>query len=86
MCLGKIGKMTEVHNDGTAVVEIDGERHHVLLTTMLEDDPRPGEWVTVHAGFVLARITEAEALDAMHIRSTPPLPHSLRPIREDHPT
>lgn len=82
MCLGKIGRMREVHNDGTAVVDIDGESHHVLLTTMLGDDPGPGEWVTVHAGFVLERLTEAEAMDAIHIRSTPSLP--LHHLREEH--
>lgn len=74
--------MVEVHNDGTAVVETDGELHHVLLTTMLEDDPRPGEWVTVHAGFVLERLTEAQALEAIRIRSTPPLPE--RHVRQEH--
>lgn len=84
MCLGKIGRMIEAHNDGTAVVEIGGERHHVLLTTMLEDDPVPGEWVTVHAGFVLERLTEAQALDALRIRNTPPLPQHH--LREEHLT
>ena len=36
------------------------------------DDIRPGDWVVIHSGFVLERISEARALDALAIRATNP--------------
>lgn len=72
MCLGKIGRVVEVHRDGRAVVDIDGALSEVLEMTVADDDIEPGDWVVVHAGFALERLTEAEARDALPIRATPP--------------
>ena len=81
MCLGTVAKVVEVIDEGRAVVEHAavghaavehaGRREDVLKMTV-GDDIQPGDWVVVHSGFVLERISEARALDALAIRATPP--------------
>jgi len=71
-----VAKVVEVVDEGRAVVEhggteYPGRREDVLKMT-IGDDIRPGDWVVVHSGFVLERICEARALDALAIRATPP--------------
>ncbi|MFN3867009.1 MAG: HypC/HybG/HupF family hydrogenase formation chaperone [Demequina sp.] len=68
MCLGTIAKVIEVHRDGRAVVEGDGVRQVVLGMTVADDDIQAGDWVVVHAGFALERLTESQALEALRIR------------------
>jgi hydrogenase assembly chaperone HypC/HupF len=68
MCLGSIAKVIEVHRDGRAIVEHDGVRQEVLEMTVADDDIEAGEWVLVHAGFALERLTEARALEALALR------------------
>ncbi|WP_297080778.1 HypC/HybG/HupF family hydrogenase formation chaperone [uncultured Demequina sp.] len=68
MCLGTIAQVIEVHRDGRAIVEHDGVRQEVLEMTVADDDIEPGDWVVVHAGFALERLTESQAVDALKIR------------------
>ncbi len=65
MCLAIPAKLVEVHgNEG--VIELGGTRKTVLLT--LVTDPRPGQYVLLHAGYAIEVIDEAEAneLAALH--------------------
>lgn len=70
MCLGTVAKVIEVHRDGRSVVEHDGRTEEVLSMTITDDDLEPGEWVIIHSGFALERISEAQAAEALAIRST----------------
>jgi len=92
MCLGTIAKVVEVHGDGRAVVEhapVDhgvadgaGRREEVLLLTVADDDIEPGDWVVIHSGFALERISAERAADALAIRATEPPatdPHAADP-------
>lgn len=78
MCLGTVARVVEVPDEARAVVEHGGThrpgRREDVLTMTIGDDIRPGDWVVIHSGFVLERISEARALDALAIRSTPPHP------------
>ncbi len=58
MCLGVPAQVMERAGD-TAVVELGGVRREVSL--MLLDDVSVGEWVIVHAGFAIERLSEEEA-------------------------
>jgi hydrogenase expression/formation protein HypC len=58
MCLGIPAKILET-NDGVAVVELGGVRREVSL--MLIDDVSVGEWVIIHAGFAIEKLSEEEA-------------------------
>ena len=69
MCLGEICEVVELRDDGRAVVRGD-QREQVALLMTLSDDVTPGDWVVVHAGFALERLTPEQAADARSIRAT----------------
>jgi len=58
MCLGVPAKILET-GDGTAVVELGGVRREISV--MLIDDVAVGEWVIVHAGFAIEKLSEDAA-------------------------
>jgi len=58
MCLGVPAKIMET-GDGSAVVELGGVRREISV--MLIDDVSAGEWVIVHAGFAIGKLSEEEA-------------------------
>lgn len=58
MCLGVPAKILET-GEGTAVVELGGVRREI--SAMLLDDVSAGEWVIVHAGFAIEKLSEEEA-------------------------
>lgn len=58
MCLGIPAKVM-VRDGDAAVVELGGVRREISL--MLLDDVSVGEWVIVHAGFAIERLSEEEA-------------------------
>ena len=67
MCLaipGKILEASTTENDATALVEVAGVRRRVDLG-LLEDRPRPGDWVLIHVGFAMSKISEQDAIDQM---------------------
>ncbi|OGP37297.1 MAG: hypothetical protein A2X98_02620 [Deltaproteobacteria bacterium GWC2_66_88] len=58
MCLGIPAKILE-RNESAAVVELGGVRREISV--MLIDDVAVGEWVIVHAGFAIGKLSEVEA-------------------------
>jgi hydrogenase expression/formation protein HypC len=58
MCLGVPAKVLET-GDGAAVVELGGVRREISV--MLLGDVSVGEWVIVHAGFAIEKLSEEEA-------------------------
>ena len=58
MCLGVPAKILETR-DGAAVVELGGVRREISM--MLIDDVSVGEWVIVHAGFAIEKLSEEAA-------------------------
>ncbi|GAB4240304.1 MAG: HypC/HybG/HupF family hydrogenase formation chaperone [Deltaproteobacteria bacterium] len=58
MCLGVPARILEA-GDGSAVVELGGVRREISV--ILLDDVRAGEWVIVHAGFAIEKLSEEEA-------------------------
>ena len=67
MCLGTVCRVEEPPYDGRVVVRHDARAESVSLLTLAEP-VAVGDWLLVHCGLALARITEAEALDALRIR------------------
>jgi hydrogenase expression/formation protein HypC len=59
MCLAVPMKLVEANADATGTVELEGARYPVSL--MLVNDPKPGAYVIVHAGFAIAVLNEVEA-------------------------
>jgi len=59
MCLGIPMRLAEMGEGGRAIAENDGLRLEVDVS--LIEDPRPGEYVIVHAGFAIERLDLEEA-------------------------
>jgi hydrogenase expression/formation protein HypC len=58
MCLGVPAKILET-GGGLAVVELGGVRREISV--MLIDDVSVGDWVIIHAGFAIEKLSEEEA-------------------------
>lgn len=59
MCLGIPLKILRVESPERGFVDLDGASQPVDLS--LIEDPRPGEYVIVHAGFAIERLDTVEA-------------------------
>jgi hydrogenase expression/formation protein HypC len=67
MCLAIPGKIVEVL-EGTptlGTVEVAGVRRKVDLGLLQDDMPKAGDWVLIHVGFAMSKISEQDALDQM---------------------
>ena len=67
MCLAIPGKLIELdsQNPQQAVVDVVGVRCKVDLGLLQEDPPVPGDWVLIHVGSAISKISEADAADQM---------------------
>ena len=67
MCLAIPGKIVELVPDlpNLGVVEVTGVRRRVDLGLLQDDMPGVGDWVLIHVGFAMSRISEREAEDQM---------------------
>ena len=70
MCLGELAEVIDVGTQN-AMVSGGGRTRTVSLLTLTEA-VRPGDWVVVHSGFALARLTAEEASEATALRTTSP--------------
>jgi hydrogenase expression/formation protein HypC len=52
-------------NTHLAVVDVVGVRRKVDLGLLHDDPPVAGDWVLIHVGFAMSKISEAEAVDQM---------------------
>jgi hydrogenase expression/formation protein HypC len=71
MCLAIPGKVVELVPDQkhVGVVEVAGVRRRVQLGLLAEDMPATGDWVLIHVGFAMSKISEADAAEQMHLLS-----------------
>jgi hydrogenase expression/formation protein HypC len=67
MCLGEVGCVRGV--DGSDAISVDvGGRTSRVSGMLLESSPTVGEWVLVHSGFAVARLSETDAREAIELR------------------
>ena len=66
MCLAIPGKIVELdpQNAHLAVVDVVGVRRKVDLG-LLDEPLVPGDWVLIHVGFAMSKISAADAADQM---------------------
>lgn len=71
MCLAIPGKIVELSADepNRALVEVIGVRRQIDTGLLEDDPPRPGDWVLIHVGFAMSRISEADALEQIQTLS-----------------
>ena len=69
MCLAIPGKIVELITEPVhlALVEVTGVRRRVDLGLLLDDMPVVGDWVLIHVGFAMSKISEREAEDQMRM-------------------
>jgi hydrogenase expression/formation protein HypC len=67
MCLAIPGRIVDISPDqpNTAVVEVFGLRRKVDLGLMRDNPPLAGDWVLIHVGFAMSKMSEDDALDRM---------------------
>lgn len=63
MCLGIPGELvgTVAGQADLAVVNVSGVRRRINVGLLADEELRLGDWVLVHVGFALSKISEAEA-------------------------
>ena len=68
MCLAIPGKIVEISADNadSALVDVVGVRRKIDLGLLQDDRPVPGDWVLIHVGFAMSKISECGALDQMN--------------------
>jgi hydrogenase expression/formation protein HypC len=67
VCLAIPGKIIEIDllNATQAVVDVVGVRRKVDLGLLQDQNPMPGDWVLIHVGFAMSKISEEDAADQM---------------------
>ncbi|CDZ24572.1 hypothetical protein CCDG5_1462 [[Clostridium] cellulosi] len=64
MCVGLPARVEEI-NDGMAVIDASGAKRKVSVE--LIKDLKPGDYVMIHAGIAIAKITAEEAEETQAI-------------------
>lgn len=71
MCLAIPAKIVELSADehNRALVEVMGVRRHIDMGLLLDNPPIAGDWVLIHVGFAMSKISEEQALDQIQTLS-----------------
>jgi len=71
MCLAIPARIVEFSSgeENRALVDVAGVRRHIELDLLKDDPPGLGDWVLVHVGFAMSRISEEQALDQIRTLS-----------------
>jgi hydrogenase expression/formation protein HypC len=69
MCLAIPGKIVEIvpGPDQWAVVDVVGIRRRVDISLVMEDGATLGDWVLIHVGFAMSKISEQAAIEQMQM-------------------
>ncbi len=69
MCLAIPGKIVELVAGQNCVgtVEVTGVRRKVQLGLLEDDMPKVGDWVLIHVGFAMSKISEQDAMEQMRL-------------------
>jgi len=69
MCLAIPGKIVELLAGSAtgALVEVIGVRRKIDLGLLADDMPVPGDWVLIHVGFAMSKISDADARDQLEM-------------------
>ena len=69
MCLAIPAKVIELSADEPtrALVEVIGVRRYIDTGLLQDNPPGAGDWVLVHVGFALSKISEEQAIDQLQM-------------------
>ncbi len=69
MCLAIPGKIVALdpRNESSAIVDVLGTRRTIDLGLLQDDRPAGGDWVLIHVGFAMSKISEVDALEQLRL-------------------
>jgi hydrogenase expression/formation protein HypC len=69
MCLAIPGQIVEITpgDEHCAIVDIVGVRRRVDIRLVEDEFTAPGDWVLIHVGFAMSKISEEDAVDQMRM-------------------
>ncbi|HEY1754923.1 MAG TPA: HypC/HybG/HupF family hydrogenase formation chaperone [Bryobacteraceae bacterium] len=69
MCLAIPGKIVELvpGPESWAIVDVVGLRRTVDISLVADDGAGPGDWVLIHVGFAMSKISEEAAVEQMQM-------------------
>ena len=69
MCLGIPGQIVEIVDDPNSIAKVDvsGVKRNVSVALVRPDGIAPGDWVLIHVGFAMSKISEMDALDQLRM-------------------
>lgn len=65
MCVAVPGRIVSIDQAGLALVDFEGATRQVSVAFL--EDPLPGEYVIVHAGFALHKVDADEARETVEL-------------------
>ena len=67
MCLAIPGRIVEINTEAThtALVDVVGVRRKVDLGLIQDEQPKAGDWVLIHVGFAMSKISEDDAREQL---------------------
>lgn len=71
MCLGIPGRIVEIPVDQPDLgrVDVEGVMRGINLSLLADDPPAIGDWVLIHLGFALQKMTEEEVAEICSTRA-----------------
>jgi hydrogenase maturation factor len=70
MCLGEIARVIDLVDDRTVRARV-GDRVVTVSLLTLDGPVAAGDWLQIHSGLALARLTDEQRREAQQIRGTP---------------
>jgi hydrogenase expression/formation protein HypC len=69
MCLAIPGRIIELSGDDSrlAVVDVSGVRRRINVDLLKDDALAVGDWVLIHVGFAMSRISDAAASEQLRL-------------------
>lgn len=64
MCLAYPYRIVKVRDEWTAIAEVRGVKTEIALH-LLPEDVKEGDWVLVHVGFAIKKLSEEEAQESL---------------------
>jgi hydrogenase expression/formation protein HypC len=72
MCLGIPGQIVEIVDESFQIAKVDvsGVKRGVSIALLGSEEVTPGDWVLIHVGFAMSKISEQEAQESMKALQT----------------
>lgn len=72
MCLAIPARVVALspQEEAQAVVEVGGVRRRINTGLLEDDPPKVGDWVLVHVGFAMSKVSEENALEQLRLLSS----------------